>query len=95
MTHHTSDRPRSPQAPNAAPIEPPDARTVEQASGEIRVEMRGKRRAIILRVAFLLVTLIALYVLWPSLLEVLLYQLATTARSRSDLVPGDGARSKR
>ena len=70
MTHHTSDRPRSPQAPNAAPIEPPDARTVDQATGEIRVDMRSKRRAIVMRLVFLLVSAVALYVLWPSLLTV-------------------------
>ena len=33
--------------------------------------MRSKRRAIVVRLAFLLVTLIALYILWPSLLSVL------------------------
>jgi hypothetical protein len=70
MTHHISDRPRSPQAPNAAPIEPPDARTVELTTGEIRVEMRSKRRAIVLRLVFLLVSVVALYILWPSLLTV-------------------------
>ena len=70
MTHHTSDRPRTPQAPNRAPIEPPDARTVAQANGAIRVEMRSKRRAIVLRLVFLLVSGVALYVLWPSLLTV-------------------------
>jgi hypothetical protein len=70
MTHHTSDRPRTPQAPNRAPIEPPDARTVAQATGAIRVEIRSKRRAIVLRLVFLLVSGVALYVLWPSLLTV-------------------------
>jgi uncharacterized protein (TIRG00374 family) len=70
MTHHTSDRPRTPQAPNRAPIEPPDAQTVAQATGEIRVEMRSNRRAIVLRLVFLLVSGVALYVLWPSLLTV-------------------------
>ena len=42
-----------------------------EAAGEIRVEVRAKRTAILLRLAFLLVTLIALYILWPSLLTVL------------------------
>ena len=92
MTHHTSDRPRSPQAPNAAPIEPPDARTVEQASGEIRVEMRSKRRAIVLRLVFLLVSGVALYVLWPSLLTVFEI-VAGAARPEPGVVPRDaGAR---
>jgi uncharacterized protein (TIRG00374 family) len=70
MTHHISDRPRSPQAPNAAPIEPPDVRTPEKAAGEMRAEVRSKRRAIVLRLVLLLMSVIALYVLWPSLLTV-------------------------
>ena len=42
-----------------------------EASGQVQVEMRSKRGAIMLRLAFLVVTSIALYVLWPSLLKVL------------------------
>lgn len=70
MAHHSSDRPRTPQAPNVAPIEPANVSSAAAASGEVRSEVRSKRGAILLRVAFLLVTLIALYVLWPSLLTV-------------------------
>ena len=54
-----------------ARIEPSHPRSVEEAAGEVRVEVRAKRTAILLRLAFLLVTLVALYILWPSLLTVL------------------------
>jgi hypothetical protein len=68
MAHHTSDHARSPQAPNAAPVEPPHVRSAEEAFGEVQVEVRTKRRAIVVRLVLLVVTLIALYILWPSLL---------------------------
>ena len=70
MAHHTSDRARSPQAPNAAPVDPPHVRSVEEATGEVQVEIRTKRRAIIVRLVFLIIMVIALYILWPSLLTV-------------------------
>jgi len=70
MAHHTSDHARSPQAPNAARVEPPHVRSVEEAVGEVRVEVRTKRRAIVVRLVFLVITVIALYILWPSLLSV-------------------------
>lgn len=38
--------------------------------GEVRVEVRAKRRAIVVRLLFLIITVIALYILWPSLLTV-------------------------
>ena len=55
---------------NAERVGPTHVRTVEEAAGEIRVELRSKRGAILLRLAFLVVTVIALYILWPSLLTV-------------------------
>jgi uncharacterized protein (TIRG00374 family) len=63
---------RHPFIPNTAEVDPPSSAEAGLAtSGSTSGEMRSKRRAIALRVAFLLVTLIALYVLWPSLLQVL------------------------
>jgi hypothetical protein len=70
MAHHTSDHARSPQAPNVARVEPSHARSVEEAMGEVRIEVRAKRRAIVVRLLFLIITVIALYILWPSLLTV-------------------------
>ncbi|MGZ8580699.1 MAG: lysylphosphatidylglycerol synthase transmembrane domain-containing protein [Actinomycetota bacterium] len=70
MAHHTTDHPRSPQAPNAAPVAPSHVHSAEEAAGEIQVEVRSKRGAILLRLAFLAVTVVALYILWPSLLSV-------------------------
>ncbi len=70
MAHHTTDRPRSPQAPNAAPVAPSHVHSAEEATGEVQVEVRSKRGAILLRLAFLAVTVVALYILWPSLLSV-------------------------
>ena len=69
MTHH--ETPRSPQAPNIARVEPSQPRSIAEAAGEIRVEVRAKRTAILLRLAFLAIALVALYILWPSLLTVL------------------------
>ncbi len=63
---------RHPFIPNTAEVDPPSSAEAGRAtSGGTADEVRGKRRAIILRIAFLLATLIALYILWPSLLEVL------------------------
>jgi uncharacterized protein (TIRG00374 family) len=65
-------RSRHPFIPNAADVEPP--RSAEQGRATASTtpsEVRGKRRAIILRLAFLAVMLVALYVLWPSLARVL------------------------
>jgi uncharacterized protein (TIRG00374 family) len=70
MRHDATERARSPQAPNAARISPPLVGTPAEASGQVQVEVRSKRGAILLRLAFLVVTAIALYVLWPSLLTV-------------------------
>jgi hypothetical protein len=62
--------PRHPQAPNVAPLETAHVRTVAEATGQVRVAVRSRRGAILFRIAFLLVTVIALYILWPSLLTV-------------------------
>ena len=45
-------------------------RSAAEARGEVQVAVRSKRGAILVRLAFLLVTVIALYILWPSLLTV-------------------------
>lgn len=76
MTDQVSQRDpskrRHPFIPNTAEVDPPSsAEAGLVTSGATADEVRGKRRAIVLRVAFLLVTLIALYILWPSLAEVL------------------------
>ncbi len=63
---------RHPFVPNMARVDPPaSAESGLLASNNARESVRSNRRGILLRLAFLLITLIALYVLWPSLLEVL------------------------
>jgi len=64
------DRPRTPQAPNVAPVEPAHLTSVAEATDEVQVAVRSRRGAIFLRIAFLAITLIALYILWPGLLTV-------------------------
>lgn len=72
MDHEPRTRERRhPQAPNIAEVRPSHVTSVEEAAGEVRVAVRAKRRAIVVRLIFLLATGIALYILWPSLLSVL------------------------
>jgi uncharacterized protein (TIRG00374 family) len=72
MDHQPRTRERRhPQAPNIAEVSPSHVTSVEEAAGEVRVAVRAKRRAIVVRLIFLLATGIALYILWPSLLSVL------------------------
>ena len=62
----------SPVRAEHGPGRPAGVRRIGAARVEHRRdELRSNRRGILLRLAFLLVTLIALYILWPSLLEVL------------------------
>jgi uncharacterized protein (TIRG00374 family) len=61
---------RHPQSPNVAEVETSHVRTAQEATGQVHVAVRSKRGAILLRIAFLLITVIALYILWPSLLTV-------------------------
>lgn len=71
-TPDVAARRRHPFVPGMAEVDPPSsAEAGRTTSDATRQEMPSKRRAIILRLAFLLVTLIALYILWPSLAEVL------------------------
>ena len=63
-------RRRHPVLPNAGQLDvPPEARP--PVEGELRAEVKADRGKILLRLAFLAVTLVALYILWPSLLTVL------------------------
>jgi uncharacterized protein (TIRG00374 family) len=63
---------RHPFVPSLAEVDPPTSAEAGLVAAEAtRDEMSSKRRAIALRLAFLLITLIALYILWPSLNEVL------------------------
>jgi uncharacterized protein (TIRG00374 family) len=69
--HPRADDDERAGSPHLGGIGPPPITSAQEATGEIRVAVRSKRRAILVRLAFLLVTLIALYILWPSLLSVL------------------------
>jgi uncharacterized protein (TIRG00374 family) len=63
---------RHPFLPNAAQVDPPSSAEQALASaGSATTEVRSKRRAIILRLVFFAITLFALYILWPSLAQVL------------------------
>jgi len=69
--HARARDPEHPRSPGVGRAQPPHITSAQEATGEIRVAVRSKRRAIVVRLAFLLVTVIALYILWPSLLSVL------------------------
>lgn len=56
--------------PNAGQIDVP-RESRPPIRGELQVEVKANRARILLRVAFLIVTVVALYILWPSLLTVL------------------------
>jgi uncharacterized protein (TIRG00374 family) len=61
---------RHPHTPNLEPVPATEVRTSQEAIGQVQVAVETRRSAIWLRGILLAATLIALYVLWPSLLTV-------------------------
>ena len=58
------------QTPNVARVDAAQVSTAQEAAGQVQVAVRSNRAAIALRLVLLVVTVVALYILWPSLLTV-------------------------